>query len=110
MRALVLIGFTVLMLGCAARPVTVEDNSPVREGMTRMEVRKILGPPENFQKKGTVEAWQYCAKNRFNPVNEVTLVRFRDGRVSKVSVYQNVGLGACTQFFKSIDWEDDSNG
>jgi hypothetical protein len=74
--------------------------------MTRLEIRKIMGPPENWQSKEKQEAWQYCQTNRFSPVNDVILIWFYDGKVTGMNTYQHVGLGACESFLRSVDWEN----
>ncbi|MBW1699882.1 MAG: hypothetical protein JRH18_19105 [Deltaproteobacteria bacterium] len=106
MKNLCLISWIVFVLGCAGIEEKMPEPGLIKMGMTRMEVRKIMGPPENWQSRGKDEAWQYCKTNRFSPLNDLILIWFHDRRVTGVNTYRNVGFGACDLFFKTIDWED----
>ena len=105
-KALIAIALGFFILRCATHSETVPPTSLIKAGMSKSEVVDILGPPENLQYKENIEAWQYCQVQRFNPVNKVLIVWVYEGRVTGVTTYQNVGLGACGLYYKTIDWND----
>ena len=106
MKAVIAIAIGFFILNCATQSKTEPPESRIKAGMSKSEVVDILGPPENLQYKEAAEAWQYCQVQRFSPVNEVLIVWVYAGRVTEVTTYKNVGLGACGLYYKTIDWND----
>ena len=106
MRTVLFIMFVFFLLSCAATSENTEETDLIKVGMTNAEVKRIMGPPGNYQSMDEQEAWQYCQTNRFSPVNDLILIYFYKRKVTGVKTYYNVGFGACAAFFKSIDWED----
>ncbi len=108
MRIIMLISAVLFIFSCSTSTTskTMPNPDAIMVGMTVLEVRKIMGPPENWQSKDNEEAWQYCKANRFRPMNDVILIWFYSGKVTGVNIYRSVGLGACDVFFRTIDWEN----
>lgn len=102
--------FTVLVLifGCAAKPQTLRPVDKIKVGLSVMEVVDILDVPEKIQtsRDGKEEVWQYCLTERFKPINSVVVVWFYERMVTGIDIYKNPGLGACSIYYRTLDWED----
>jgi len=105
--------FTVLSLltiifGCTAKPQTILPIDKIKVGMSVMDVVDLLDVPEKMQtsRNGKEEVWQYCLTERIKPVNSVVVVWFYERKVTGIDIYKNPGLGACTIYYRTFDWED----
>ena len=98
----------VLIFGCAAKPQTLRPVDKIKVGMGVTEVVDILDVPEKMQtsRDGKEEAWQYCLTERIKPVNSVLVVWFYERKVTGINIYKNPGLGACTIYYRTLDWAD----
>ena len=102
----ILILFTLFILfGCAATNPLTSNSMKIERGFTKEQVVSILDMPLDKQFHGKDEAWQYCSTG-FS-TDSFLIVWFYDERVTGMQTYKNnVGVGMCTSFFKTIRWED----
>ena len=105
MRTVLFIICAFFLISCVATSKNTEETELIKVGMTNTEVKKILGPPGDYQSMDEQEAWQYCQTNRFSPVNDLILIYFYKRKVTGIKTYYNVGFGACRALFKRIDWD-----
>ncbi|GAB6121133.1 hypothetical protein JCM30204_22820 [Dysgonomonas termitidis] len=76
----------------------------VDPGMKKSEVLDIMGAPGNRQFQGDSEAWQYCSTGMGS--DKYWVIWFTRGAVVGMTTYNGYGTGACSQFYKQINWED----
>jgi hypothetical protein len=105
--------FTVFMLliavfSCTAKPQTLRPIEKVKVGMSVMDVVELLDVPEKIQTSfdEKEEVWQYCLAERLKPINSVVAVWFYERKVTGIEIYKNPGLGACSIYYRTFDWED----
>jgi hypothetical protein len=66
----------------------------------------IAGPPEQQLSNRSVEAWQYCSGSFSNAAPLYTVVWLDNGQVVNVEHYPNVSWSNCSDFIRSLRWED----
>lgn len=106
MRAAVTLISVFFLISCVATSENTDEAALIKVGMSNTEVKRIMGPPGNYQSNKEQSAWQYCQTNRFSPVNDLILIYFYNRKVTEVKTYYNVGFGACAALFKTIDWDE----
>lgn len=95
--------FTTFM-SCGTTQGLSKKQNLISPGQPRYEVINILGVPGNKQFQGKDEAWQYCQTGFSSDLYVV--VWFYDGKVTGMNSYNGYGSGSCTQFFRSVNWQD----
>lgn len=88
----------------------------LQNGMSKDQVKELFGDPCNSQFSGQDEAWQYCYTGSVNSVatpnhpstmnNHYIIVWFNNSIVTGMTSYDNISESLCTDYFKSIRWED----
>jgi len=93
----------------------------IEPGLTKDEVRAILGQPQNKQFHGKEEAWQYCRasyetffKKDYNLTylnsNSYVMIWFHKNKVTGMTTYNKVIESRveenCESYFKTINWEE----
>lgn len=108
MRVFTALTILVFLFGCAAKPQTLRPIDKIKVGMGVMEVIDLLDLPEKIQtsRNEKEEVWQYCLTERFKPVNSVVAVWFYERQVTGIDIYKNPGLGACSIYYRTLDWKD----
>lgn len=96
----------VALLSCSSSQNLSKKQNLVSHGQTREEVLKVFGTPENKQFNGLDEAWQYCDSGSNSDI--FVIIWFYDGKVTGMKSYKQSGWGPgrCTQYFRTINWED----
>jgi len=107
-RIFTVLSLLIIIFGCTAKPQTIRPIDKITIGMSVVDIVDLLDIPEKMQtsRNGKDEAWQYCLTERFKPVNSVVVVWFYERKVTGIDIYKNPGLGACTIYFRTLDWED----
>jgi hypothetical protein len=107
-RIFTVLSLLIIIFGCTAKPQTIRPIDKIKVGMSVMEVVDLLDIPENMQtsRDEKDEAWQYCLAERFKPVNSVVVIWFYERKVTGIDIYKNPGLGACTIYYRTLDWKD----
>jgi len=107
-RIFIVLSLLIAIFGCTAKPQTIQTIDKIKVGMGVMDVVDLLDVPEKMQtsRNGKEEVWQYCLTERFKPVNSVVVVWFYERKVTGIEIYKNPGLGACTIYYRTFDWED----
>ena len=108
MRIFIVLSLLITIFGCSAKPQTIQPIDKIKVGMSVMDVVDLLDVPEKMQtsRSGKDEVWQYCLTERIKPVNSVVVVWFYERKVTGIDIYKNPGLGACTIYYRTFDWED----
>jgi hypothetical protein len=90
-------------VGCATQSISAEA-AAISVGDDKKVVLKEMGPPENRQMQGKLEAWQYCSTG-FSK-DEYLIVWMADGKVTGMTTYTAVNMASCSGGFREVRWED----
>lgn len=84
----VLLMFLLLILsaGCGSMSKIMQ----VQEGMSRQEISKIFGTPENRRFNQGMEEWEYRTLQVLTGEVKVTVITFDEGRVSGMNTFTEV--------------------
>lgn len=92
--------FSIILSGC----VTVSSKSiHINPGQSKDNVLSIMGNPESRQFHKKQEAWQYCSTGFVS--DDYIIVWFENNIVTGLNSYKKYYNGACSSFFKSVNWE-----
>ena len=113
MRLLATIFAAVVAAGCAdaggaKASVTrqaVENIGRLSVGMSKDDVRAVMGDPARAQAADTHEAWHYCRTG--SSVDEFAVVIFKDSKVTEARHYSATtadegAVGDCSLFFHPV--------
>ena len=93
---------TVLFLSSCANVAT--KSIDLEPGMSKAELKSLLGRPGDRQFSGNIEAWQYCDTGFAK--DEYLIVWLANDKVVETQRYENAySIGMCSSF-TTIDWED----
>jgi len=102
---IVIIVFSILLTSCvnSVADTLTKKSISLEPGMSKNELIAIFGLPEKRAFNGSVEAWQYCETGFAS--DDYFLIWLNNGRVSGIQNYTNTGVGLCSSYFRSINWE-----
>lgn len=92
------------IISCGTTQGLSTKQNLISPGQSREEVTNALGNPGNKQFQGKDEAWQYCQTGL--SADLYVVVWFYDGKVTGMNSYNGYGIGNCTQFFRTINWQE----
>jgi hypothetical protein len=101
MRAVMMLS-CLSLAACAGGLTSKSEVSRIDPGMTRDEVRAILGEPGERSFSENREAWQYCRIGFWS--DAAPIVWFKDGVVSALTSDRGGGASSCVYGFSEIDW------
>ena len=102
-KIMLFLASTILFLSSCANVTT--QSVDLEPGMSKAELTSILGKPGKKQISGIAEAWQYC-NTGFAADNYIIVWLVNDEVVETQDYLNTVGVGACSSFFKSVDWKE----
>jgi hypothetical protein len=98
---LILISSTLMIASCANVATKSLDLEP---GMSKSQLKSLMGTPGDRQFSGNVEAWQYCDTGMMK--DEYLIVWLANNQVVETQRYENAySIGMCSSY-KTINWED----
>lgn len=97
----------LILISCGTTSNLRSKQILISPGQTYKDVINILGTPGNKQFKNSMEAWQYCQTGLTSDL--FIVIWFFEGKVTGLNSYNGNGIGNCTQFFKTINWDDGPN-
>jgi hypothetical protein len=97
-RFVILFAIAFSLSGCTT--MLRKNASKVNPGMSREEVTKILGVPDDRQFNGNQEALQFCSQTDY------FIIWLNDGKVSGMNSYTKAEtLYGCTAGIEPVRWE-----
>lgn len=89
------------LAGCTSSKISKLNKDPflIREGMSKEEVHRILGNPDDRQFKEGQEAWMYCATDALSTNIKFYVIWFNQDNVSALTSYNK----DCS-YFNSLNW------
>ena len=102
-KLLLMVCLITALLSCGTSGLS-RKSVLIEPGMSKKEVLAILNTPGNRQFQDNSEAWQYCSTGISS--DKYYIVWFTNGKVTGLTTYTGYGEGMCSQFYKSINWED----
>ena len=92
----------LVMTSCAHQ--LMSKSVLLEPGMSKKELVELMGVPGNRQFKGNKEAWQYCETGGM--ADDYITVWLINGAVAGTQSYHNTGMGFCSSYFKTVNWEE----
>jgi hypothetical protein len=77
----------------------------VEPGMSKEEIRKLMGAPANRSFRGNDEAWQYQQVAGFGQCEYIT-VWIRDAKVVGLSTRRGKSVAGCGLGSHEVDWSE----
>ena len=91
-----------LATGCG----TLEKKAALIDvGDSKQEVIALMGPPDDRQATGRLEALQYCQTGAGFGYNDYRVIWIQDGVVSGFNSYKSSGT-TCKGAMREVRWED----
>jgi hypothetical protein len=98
---LLLVSAVLFLSSCANVATKSIDLEP---GMSKAQLKSLLGRPGDRQFSGNVEAWQYCDTGFAK--DEYLIVWLANDKVVETQRYENAySMGICSSY-TTINWED----
>ena len=107
MKTLLILTLVLFALtGCQSAKLA--NAALIEPGMTKQQVREIMGEPGDRQFNGNREVWQYGQTGAGFGYHDYRVVWFRDGIVVGLTSYKShrAGTTAAGQF-KTVDWSEE---
>lgn len=102
MSKIILSGVVSLLLLSGCTSSLLQKSVMINNEQTKQDVLQNLGTPEDRQFSGENEAWQYCSTGMAS--DDYVVVYFYKNKVKKMTTYKNSRGGACSSFFRTINW------
>jgi hypothetical protein len=100
MKYLTIIIMCTIVIGCSSLS---KKSLLVESEMTKTEVVKILGAPENRSFKGSSEAWQYSEVVGFGQCNYMT-AWFISSKLIAITNRRGSSVAGCGLGSREVDW------
>jgi len=95
----------LLLLALSGMASAGKPTDQLEPGMSKDEVRQLLGAPANRSFRGTDEAWQYQEVSGFDQC-KYTTVWIRDDKVVGLSTRRGQSVDSCALGSKDVVWSE----
>ena len=95
----------VLLLALPSVGLSSDHSDQLQVGMTKDQVRELMGTPADKSLRGADEAWQYQKVAGFGQC-KYTTVWIRDSKVVGVSSRRGSSVAGCGLGSHSVDWSE----